>query len=312
MSNAPFPIDPYLTGLVIAYRNTRLIGDLVLPRIPVGKQEFRWMEQSLADGYTLPDTQVGRKSSPNQVEFSATERAGFTKDYGLDDVIPANDTNNADPRFNPVDNAALRLTDLIALGREVRVASAMQNPANFAGSVALAGNAQWSDYANSNPIDAILAKMDTMIVRPNKAAIGREAFTKLRQHPKVVEAIKATGAGGLNASGIVTAQQIADALELEALFVGEAFVNNAKKGQAPSLARTWGKNFSMWYADPLATNMQGMTFGYTAQWGAPVAGQIPVTDGAGLRGGTKVRVGESVVEVVAAKDLGFLFQAVVA
>jgi hypothetical protein len=308
--NAPFPIDPHLTGIVIAYRNTRLIGDLVLPRIPVGKQEFRWLKHNLADGFTVPDTRVGRKGKPNQVEFSATEQGGFTKDYGLDDPIPQNDISNADSRFNPVDNAALRLTDLILLDREVRVASVMQNPASYAASQALAGTSQWSDFANSNPIDAILAKMDTMIVRPNKAAIGREAFTKLRQHPRVVEAIKATGAG-VGAQGIVTAKQIADLLEIDELYVGEAYVNNAKKGQAPALARTWGKNFAMWYADPLATNQQGMTFGYTAEWGSRVSGQMPDSD-IGLRGGVRVRVGESVAEVVAAPDLGFLFQTVVA
>lgn len=310
MSNAPFPIDPHLTGIVIAYRNTRLIGDAVLPRIPVGKQEFRWLKHNLADGFTVPDTRVGRKGKPNQVEFSATELAGATKDYGLDDVIPQNDINNADARFNPVENASLRLADLIALDREVRVATAMQAPANYASTVALSGTSRWDDYANSNPVNAILTAMDGMIIRPNKAVMGREAFTKMRQHPKVIEAIKATGAGGLNASGVVTAQQIADLLELQELQVGESFLNTAKKGQTPTLARVWGKHFAMWYADPLASNQQGMTFGYTAEWGSRVAGQMPDPD-VGLRGGVKVRCGESVAEIVAAPDLGYLFQTVI-
>ena len=38
MSNAPFPIDPELTAIAIAYRNGRMIADEVLPRVPVGKQ----------------------------------------------------------------------------------------------------------------------------------------------------------------------------------------------------------------------------------------------------------------------------------
>jgi hypothetical protein len=308
----PFPIDPALTAIVIAYRNQRLIANDVLPRIGVGKAEFRWMKHAVAESFTVPDTKVGRKSSPNQVEFSATEMPGFTVDYGLDDVVPADDVNNSDTRYNPIDRAVLGIADLIALDREVRVAAVMQNPANFAGSVALAGNSQWSDYVNSNPVNAILTAMDSMIVRPNKATIGRAAYTVLRQHPKMVEAVKATGAGGVSASGTVTARQIADVLELEDLYVGEAFLNTAKKGQNPSMSRVWGKNFAMWYSNPIATNRQGMTFGYTAEFGTPVAGQWEVKEDSGLRGGIKVRAGESVQEVVAATDLGYLFQTVTA
>ncbi|HCF5482095.1 TPA: phage capsid protein, partial [Pseudomonas aeruginosa] len=33
MSNAPFPIDPELTAIAIAYRNGRMISDEVLPRV---------------------------------------------------------------------------------------------------------------------------------------------------------------------------------------------------------------------------------------------------------------------------------------
>ena len=40
MSKANFPINPVLTGIVIAYRNRRMIADSVLPRAVVGAQEF--------------------------------------------------------------------------------------------------------------------------------------------------------------------------------------------------------------------------------------------------------------------------------
>ncbi|UUE75476.1 hypothetical protein [Pectobacterium aroidearum] len=81
---APFPIDPHLTSIAIAYRNGSLIADSVLPRVPVGKSEFKWWEYDLADGFTLPNTSVGRTSQPNQVEFNATEETSSTSDYALD------------------------------------------------------------------------------------------------------------------------------------------------------------------------------------------------------------------------------------
>ncbi|MFV9531212.1 hypothetical protein ACNUIM_32135 [Pseudomonas aeruginosa] len=70
MSNAPFPIDPELTAIAIAYRNGRMIADEVLPRVPVGKQEFKYWKYDLAQGFTVPETLVGRKSKPNEVEFT--------------------------------------------------------------------------------------------------------------------------------------------------------------------------------------------------------------------------------------------------
>ncbi|UVH84375.1 hypothetical protein NW342_22030 [Pseudomonas aeruginosa] len=78
MSNAPFPIDPELTAIAIAYRNGRMIADEVLPRVPVGKQEFKYWKYDLAQGFTVPETLVGRKSKPNEVEFSATDESATT------------------------------------------------------------------------------------------------------------------------------------------------------------------------------------------------------------------------------------------
>lgn len=85
---APFPIQPELTAIAIAYRNQSLIADEVLPRVPVGKQDFKYLKHAMAEGFTLPDTKVGRRSKPNDVEFSATEITASTEDFGLDDPVP--------------------------------------------------------------------------------------------------------------------------------------------------------------------------------------------------------------------------------
>ncbi|UUE75979.1 hypothetical protein [Pectobacterium aroidearum] len=98
---APFPIDPHLTSIAIAYRNGSLIADSVLPRVPVGKSEFKWWEYDLADGFTLPNTSVGRTSQPNQVEFNATEETSSTSDYALDSPVPQSDIDNAPKNYDP-------------------------------------------------------------------------------------------------------------------------------------------------------------------------------------------------------------------
>ena len=120
-----------------------------------------------------------------------------------------------------------------------------------------------------------------------------------------------TGAG--QAAGAVSRQAIADLLELEEVLVGESFVNSAKKGQTPSYARAWGKHAAFMYRDRSAlAGGQTVTYGYTAQFGTRLAGSWQVKENAGFKGGMKVRVGESVQELITCNDVGYFFQNAVA
>lgn len=309
MSKGPFPIQPHLTAIAIAYRNSRLIADDVLPRVPVGKQEFKYSKYELADAFTQVDDAVGRKSQPNQVAWSATEVTDSTKDHALDDPVPQVDIDNAAPGQDPLGRSTEFTTNLILLNREVRTANLVFDAANYAAAnkVTLAGASQWSDYAGSDPIPAIVGALDTMIMRGNIMTIGRAVASKLFSHPKVCKAIY----GNNTDAGIVNRRQLADLLELDEIFVGEGWVNTAKKGQAVNMQRVWGKSCSLMYRDRLADAERGTTFGFTAQFGGRVAGAIADPD-IGMRGGQRVRAGESVKEVITASDLGYLFSAAVA
>ncbi len=306
---APFPIHPHYTAIAIAYKNSRLIADQVLPYVPVGKEEFRWTKYDLAEGFTVPDTKVGRRSAPNEVTFSATEESGKTEDYGLDDPIPQADIDNAPDGYDPVGRATEQLTDIILLDREVRVANLVFGAANYAtaNKVTLSGTDQFSDFTNSSPIDLITEKLDSMIMRGNKMVIGRPAFSMLARHPDILKAMHGTSGD----KGIATRQFIAELFELDEVIVGEANVNTARKGQTPVLNRAWGKHISLIYSNPMADNRNGTTFGYTARFGTRISGSIPDKN-IGLRGGQRLRVGESVQEIIAAADLGFLIQDAVA
>lgn len=314
MALANFVIQTELTAIAIAYRNQQLISDMVLPRVPVLSQQFKYSKFNQGDVFTIPDTKVGRKSGVNQIDWSATEVADFTRDYGLEDVIPQADLDNAEAAakffgVKPVDPAARTteiLTSLVALDREQRVANLIFGAGNYpaANKATLSGTGQWSDYANSNPVDAMLAAMDGMIVRPNKVVMGQAVWTKVRQHPKVVNAWYGNQAN----AGAVQRQVLAELLEVDEIIVGQAFYNTAKPGQTASLSRLWGKHCAMLYIDPNVKQTEGMvTFGMTAQWGNKIAGTIDQDPDVGLRGGTKVRVGESVKEVICASDAGYLF-----
>lgn len=301
---APFPIQPDLTAIAVMYRNKDMIADQVMPRVPVGKQDFKYLKHALADGFTIPDTKVGRTSPPTRVEFTATETSASCLDYGLDDSVPQADIENAPPNYDPLGKATEFVTNLIELDREKRVATLAFDTNQYGSSnkSTLSGTSQWSDYTNANPVDAILAALDVMVMRANIMVIGQAVWTKLRQHPKVLASLY----GSASTRGVALRQDLADVLELQQLLVGQSWVNSAKKGQTATLGRVWGKHCALIYRDSLATAERGTSWGFTAQFGSRIAGSFEDKD-AGMRGGTRVRAGESVKEVVSANDLGYLF-----
>jgi hypothetical protein len=307
MAKTPFPLIPELMAIAIAFVNNKLIADMVLPRIPVGKLQFQYLEHKMEEGFTLPETKVGRKGIPNQVEFNATLKTGSVEDFALDDIVPNDDVDNAPKGYDPLGRAVEGLTNLILLKREVRTASLVFNPNSYPSTnkVALSGTSQFSDYTNSDPIKTITDALDAMIMRANKMVIGRSAYSVLARHPKIMKAVN-KNAGD---TGIANRKDIADLFELDDILVGEGWVNTAKKGEPVSLQRVWGKNISLIYQDMTATTTQGVTFGVTAQYGTRIAGSMPQPK-VGARGAQLVRSGESVSELILAGAAGYYIQSV--
>jgi hypothetical protein len=307
MSGTPFPIDPVLTGIIIAYKNNTLIADQILPRLTpnLPKEKFTWWKFDFGQFITVPDTKVGRKSTPNEVEFQAEEVEDKTEDFGLDDVIPLPDISNAPAGYDPRAFAAQRLIDLVLLDRELRVANKVFDGANYAATnkETLTGTDKWSNAA-SDPIAQISEAADRMLIRPNSITLGRIEWTALRTNPNVLKALNISGSD----KGMAGKQAVADLLEMSEINIGEGWINRAKKGQAVSRSRAWQDNVLLSYKAPLATSIDATpTFGWTAQFGERVSGSLdePKT---GLRGSVRVRSGESVKEVIASWELGYLFQ----
>lgn len=307
----PFPVDARLTGITLAYTNKSLIADAVLPRVQVGGQTFRFWRYDHTQFMTVPNTLVGRKGRPNEVEFGATEDAGQVYDYGLDDVVPNDDVTAAQQSGNswdPIGMATQGLTDLILLDREVRVARLVFNPATYptANKEQNTSGDYWDD-PDSDPVTQIMDVLETPLVRPNLAVFSQKVYDRLRTHPKVVAAAYATG-GNAATGGVVTRDALARVLEIERIEVGQSYVNTAKPGQTPTVTRTWGNHAAFLHINPLANSRSAQaTFGYTAQWQGRVSGTIPEPQ-TGLRGATRVRVGESVNELVVMSGAGYFIE----
>ncbi|WP_291854866.1 capsid protein [Bradyrhizobium sp.] len=321
MAQAPFVIQPRLTAITLTYLNEAFIADSVLPRVLVDSQQFKWSRYTLADGFTIQDTRVGRKSAPNQIDWTATEVSDTTNDYGLDDAIPnfdiqaaaaASDIQGVNP-IDPEARSTMLLSELVGLDRERRVADLAFTLGTYpaANRTTLAGATQWSDAA-SDPLGAILNAFDSCVIRPNIAVLGQAVWTKLRTHPKITAAVYPSGGNATGGPTVVARQAVAELLEIEEVLVGSGWYNSAKPGQTPVMTRLWGKHAAFLYRPQSIIDTKSVAFGFTAQWGSRIAGTIGEDPKIGMRGGRWVRVGEAVKEVVAANDAAYFFQNAVA
>ncbi|EKE79715.1 hypothetical protein [Idiomarina xiamenensis] len=304
--SAPFVPQQRLTAIALGFKNAQFIADQVMPRTPVGSANFKWTEFRAKDTFTIPDSLVGRKSRPNEVEFGATEHTDSVVDFGLEDPIPNADIDEAknNPAIDPEGRAAMKLAELIALGREKRVADKVMNVNNYNHSETLSGTDKWN-APESNLIEQISDAMDTPLVRPNTLVLGRTEATAMRRNLSLVKAFNGTNGD----SGMVPWEFIRELFELENIIIGAARYNTANKGQDMSIERLWSGGASLLYINPIAALKDDVTFGMTAEHGERVAWTKP-DENIGLRGGVRVRVGESVKEVVISKEAGFYFNAV--
>lgn len=313
----PFVVNPQLSALALAFKNPEAsyIADAVLPRVPKA-QKFTYKVYGQDQFYTVPNTLLGRKSEPREVEFSSSAMTAQTEGYGLVDYVPEDDMRvfSAMPKatgvMDPKQVATMGLTNLMMLAREQRVASLVFNPATYvlAQQQTLIGAAQWSDFVNSDPALAILNACDQMLVKPNKLVLGQLAFTRLRRHPKLVAQafpISQTGNGSL------TAAQLAETLELSEVLVGKAQQNTAGLGLPTALSRVWGKNAALIYSSKQTSEADMPSFGFTAEFQDREVQEF-FDPKRGVNGVHGIKVVEQVRELVIANNCGYYFQNCVA
>jgi len=307
----PFTPSPQYTAIALAYNNREMIADQVLPRITVTARDFKWDLHTKADSFIVPDTAVGRKGAPNEVEFSATEQTSSVGDYGLDDVVPREDIEAAagKPALDPLGRAVEGVSNLIMLDREIRAASLVFAAGTYpsGNKVQLSTNDQWNEYAQSasDPVADILTGKEAALMPYNTCVIGEAVWFALRRHPKLLAAYFPVNASG---GGILSLQQFAELFEFERVLVGRAYKATNKPGQTLALSRVWGNHFAMMHQNPLGSlRGNGITFGATAEYGSRFASTMDEPK-VGLRGATRVRVGETVKELITASDCGYFIE----
>lgn len=274
-------IDVPLSQLSVDYSNQELIAESVAPIVPspkktdlfwhFSKQKFRVNRQNLqiSTGTDYPRLEIDLEKP----EFYALD--GFGLEYEIPDAL----RENADPGADLDIQATKTLTMQVGEFEEDLLANSILASGNLSTlgitNTTLSGTSQWSDYTNSDPIptihNALITVKNQIGTFPNSIAMSDGVFFTLINHPRVIDRIKYTGAGGHEP---ISRAELAQLLKVKNIYVGAAVKQSVPEGEADSLATIWPKNVFLFYR-PDAPGKYEPAFMYTFLWtGGPFASII--------------------------------------
>ena len=279
-------VNAPLTNISVAYIQSAsaFIADKVFPIVPVDKQsDIYWV-------YTKNDwfrdeaklRAAGTESAGGGYNVDSTNTY-YCYPYAYHKDIPDQVRQNADSGID-VDRDATQLITQRLLVRRERIWAANYFTTSkwgkdytgvAAGAVAGTSFIQWSDYASSDPIGDIEAGRMYILgltgFKPNTLVLGAETFSKLKNHPDVVDRYKYTN------SDVITAQMLAKLFEVDRLLVGEAIYATNEEGGTAAYSFINGKGALLVYSTPspsLLTPSGGYTFAWRGMSGLGTAAKI--------------------------------------
>lgn len=301
-------IDPILTDVARGYVNEDFVGTVLFPIVTVrqrggnmiefGKEHFRMYNTERAPGARVAQVTGGYSGRPYAL-----------RQHAIEETVPVENAEDAQrvPGVDLGSVAVRRGMNIILRRLEKQIADLARDPTAYDAShvATLSGTSQWSDFANSDPIDAVEAAKEVVRQaigkRPNVMVMGAAVFAKLKQHPKIVERIKYTS------RDVATPELVASLFGLQRVAVGDAVYLD----ESDTMQDVWGKDAILAYSERGSLAQMGTpSFAYTYRLeGHPVT-EEPYYD-------PKVRswmyqVLDENAPVIVGPDAGYLFRNAVA
>lgn len=256
MSQMRALVDKLLTDASSAYTPSNFICEQILPFLGVVQSTGKLGKYG-TDFLRIENSRVGGRGKYRTVEAITRSTTSYEiESHGLEGLVTREDYRNVEQPFDAERDETMGLSTLLYVEKELMLAQTLSNTSVMTNNETLSGTAQLSDYTNSDPVgvisDAHDAVYDTCGNRANVAIMNVAVRNKLRYHPKLLDTLgfKYNRPGGLKD------EELALALSVDKILVGEAMYESAKEGQASSLAPIWGKHLILAVCPDKAELMQ--------------------------------------------------------
>ena len=255
-------IDVALSNFAVKFRNPAYVSDQVFTRVPVQRQSDKYWRFGKEQLQALIDDLRAPGAAAQRVTQTLSAETYFAEDHALERLITDEERANFDA--GDVEQWVTEtLTDKLLLRKEKLFAAAVTDTAQVTQNVTLSGTAQWSDFTNSTPTEDIQTGQETIArnagVRANTLILGFPVFSKLRNHPKVVERVQNIRVG------VVREEDLASIFDVQRVLVSQALEVDA----AGNVGFVFGKHAVLAYVSPTPAFGEP-SFGKTFVWaGAP-------------------------------------------
>ena len=197
-----------------------MIADRVLPLTPpLGKSEFKWFRYKIDDSFIVPDTRLGRKSKPAEVEFEVRKSPIRPITTGCATAFRRRMLTRPERRARVPRSGPIR-----GYGHHPHDPSSQARPGSARGESCVRGGSLRDDYketlaagdrfdaATSSPLKTLEEALTKPIFRPNIAVFGQAGWSAFRQHKDVLAATnKQSGAE----AGLASRRAVAELLEVD-------------------------------------------------------------------------------------------------
>lgn len=258
-------VDPLLSDVSVSIKNENYVSDIIFPEVLVKKRTGIYFEYDKSK-FKVEDDLRSPGTRANRVEYALTQKAyGPLQDHSLESSIPDEDRDEADEPLELETDAVENITERLLLSKEADAQTLLStagtgytNDAN--GRTILSGTAQWSDYVNSDPISNVRTGMDKVksqiLKTPNTLLMGYEVFSKLQDHPDIIDRIK------YSQLGVVTSELMSKVFNVARVVVADAAQNTAAENQTAAMSYLWGKHAWILYITP-KPGKRTVSYGYT-------------------------------------------------
>lgn len=261
MAQLKAQVDKLLTNVSSGFIPQGYVSEIFLPNIPV-KQSSGLLGKYTDSYLRIESTLMGGRGKARRVVPIVRESAGYLVErHGLEGVVTEDDKNNVEKPFDAERDEVIGLNTMIWLAKEKSLADAVTDTSVVTQNVTLAGQAQFNDFANSDPIGRFNTARETVEqaagMPPDTAIMSWKTMNTLAFHPGILDALGFTA----NRAGQLNEKELAKAMGVERLLVARAKFNSAAEGQTDVRADVWGKHIVFAVA-PKRAQVYQTSFGY--------------------------------------------------
>lgn len=292
-------VDAVLTNIAVKYRNMALVGERILPVVPVKKESdkyyiFRKEEMILEKALRA----AGAPSK--EITWDVDTSTYSAEEYSLSHLVPDRVANNADVPLRPKITSTQKLTDKILLSQERRVQQLVQNTTNV--TAGATPSTQWDQSSPDIEGDIDAAKDGIRLaagVEPTSILLPYKVAQRVKRDSTVRNLIRYTVPGDI----LLRNGDLPPVLwNLEVIIAGAVY-NTANEAQTESLADIWSDNVLVFYKEA-TPSIDVLSLGYIFRVGSFVT----KTWRDEPRAGDMIEVGVIEDEKLVASSAGYLIR----